>query len=103
MPQTTLLKGVLLCLLLISCTSCDSIEQSEIAEYNNRPDLGKWCVADGEGNCEDGEALRPTKNMFCVDPNKALDGQDHLEKMELYRWKCKEKGKCERKKKRRKR
>ncbi len=90
----TLWNVGLLCLLSISLYSCQSLSAKKIGEFNGRPDLGKWCLADGNGMCEDGDRLRPVRNMFCVDSNKALMGQDHLEKMEFFRWRCLVHGKC---------
>ena len=71
--------------------------QREIAEYNDRPNLGSWCFSNGDGTCEDGqESLIINRDMICTEGVKEIEAMEYIEMLEAFRWRCLKFKRCER-------
>ncbi len=92
------MKNVKHCLLflasLLVLTSCQTPTTREIADYVGRPELGIPCIANGDGTCFENGEIKETTNMLCAPPTTWNLGQDHLENMEYYTYRCKKFGRC---------
>lgn len=76
---------------------CQNTTTRQIAEYAGRPHMDKQaCVANDDGTCfelSSGDE-KEVEGMFCREAILWNDMQNHLERIELFYWRCKKFGRC---------
>ena len=84
-------------LLLLCSAKCNRPSMSDIARFNNRPILSLHCIANGDGTCteiSDEHEHVEVVNKICGDAVDFGEIKSHIERLELFRYKCLKHGKC---------